>query len=154
MSGSGRSIKKFSICRDGPDDVVMDEPENAYLLECFIPLEVKNLCIKKRLRAIKHRWKKIEITAASQPFAQGAQRITFHGKTRCENKRGTIEEKVVLKEFKFSGIGRDRREEYLSIMETQYVASLLAAEFNKHAPKTCKRIKYLQVRKNCIPYLK
>ena len=126
----------------------MNEPENAYLLECFIPLEVKNLYIKKRLCAIKHRWRNIEIKAASQPFAQGAQRITFHGKARCENNRGAKEEKVVLKEFKFVGIGRDRRDEYISIMETQYVASLLAAEFNNHAPETCKRIKYLQVREN------
>ena len=30
-------------------------------------------------------------------------------------------------------------------METQYVATLLAAKFNKVAPKACKSIKYLQV---------
>ena len=143
--GSGRSMKRLSICRDGPDNIVMNEPENAHVLECFIPIQSQDLNITEILCSIQHRWRKIEIKAATQPFAEGAQRITFHGKKRSKSNKSVKEENIVLKEFKHFGFGRDRREEYISIMETQYVATLLAAKFNKVAPKACKSIKYLQV---------
>ena len=53
--GSGRSMKRFSICRDGPDNIVMNEPENAYVLECFIPIQSQDLNITEILCSIQHR---------------------------------------------------------------------------------------------------
>ena len=44
-------------------------------------------------------------------------------------------------------MGRDRREEYMGIMETQFTAAILAAEFNKLTPGNSKDICFLPVSK-------
>ena len=58
---------------------------------------------------------------------------------------GEEDEKIVLKEFKHTGSGRDRRSDYVEIMETQCVAAFMASEFNKVAPPGSKRITFLHV---------
>lgn len=63
------------------------------------------------------------------------------------NKYGQQEKYIVLKEFKYFGMGRDRREEYMGIMETQFTAAILAAEFNKLTPGNSKDICFLPVSK-------
>ena len=55
-------------------------------------------------------------------------------------------ESIVLKEFKHIGRGRDRRGDYIEIMETQAIAAYLANEFNKIAPPGSKEIQFLHVR--------
>ena len=58
---------------------------------------------------------------------------------------GEEDEKIVLKEFKHTGSGRDRRSDYVEIMETQCVAAFMASEFNKVAPAGSKKITFLHV---------
>ena len=88
-------------------------------MSCYIP-PLENLKdIKKHIGAIDHKWSKIEMKMANDPFAQGYQRISYHGLSVMAGKQS----KVVLKEFKHYGGGRDRREDYIEIMETQMIAA-------------------------------
>ena len=54
-------------------------------------------------------------------------------------------EDIVLKEFKHVGKGRDRREDYIGIMETQAIAAFMANAFNKISPSGSKEIQFLNV---------
>ena len=126
---------------------MMEDPKTAHWLECTIP-NVSNLHeIKIDIDAIKHKWTKTTIKKASDPFAQGEQRIAFHGERIYGEKYSRRNESIVLKEFKHFGASRDRREDYIEIMETQAVSAFLANEFNRIAPKGSKEIQFLHVRK-------
>ena len=57
----------------------------------------------------------------------------------------TRNEDIVLKEFKHVGRGRDRREDYIGIMETQTIAATMAQQFNRIAPPGSKVIEFLDV---------
>ena len=53
--------------------------------------------------------------------------------------------KVVLKEFKYYGNRRDRREDYIELMETQAIAEFMAKRFNRVVPLGAKKIEFLNV---------
>ena len=86
-------------------------------------------------------------------IAQGEQRITFHGERIYDEKYSRRNESIVLKKFKHFGAGRDRRDDYIEIMETQAVAAFLANEFNRIAPKGSKEIQFLHVRQVLLIYM-
>lgn len=138
-------MKKFSLSRLGPDEAEMGNLEGVTCVECIIRTESAN--VQKKLRQIKHNWKNIEIKKAHNPFAQGGQRISYHGKMLEGNRYRQQEQYIVLKEFKHHELGRDRREEYMQIMETQFTAGVLADEFNKIAPSGSKKLCFLPVSK-------
>lgn len=87
------------------------------------------------------------VKKARDPFSEGTQRISYHG-MKADYSEGGAHEKIVLKEFKYVGSGRDRRADYIEIMETQCVAAFLASEFNKVSPCRSKAINFLHV-SNC-----
>ena len=140
-----KAIKDFSLSNSGPEDVEMNDTKTAYWMEAFVPNLKKEANINKRLAALNHRWLETKIKKAIQPFAQGEQRIAYHGKKTDNSSRKKRSDKIVLKEFKCLEDGRDRREEYIEIMETQCTAAYLAAEFNNVSPKKQKKIQFLQV---------
>ena len=96
------------------------------------------------MAAISHKWSNVRIKMADDPFAQGEQRISFHG-SELDIDTGIEVRKIVVKEFKHYGKGRDRRQDYVEIMETQAAAAYLADTFNKISPKGTKRIEFLRV---------
>ena len=116
-------------------------------MDCNVPVLPNNQSIKKKLSSIKHTWAKKQIKVAKDSFDQAEQRITYHGKRTDHNSLRIYGEKLVLKEIKFDEEGRDRREEYIEIVETQCTAAYLANEFNKVFPRRSKLIQFLQVQK-------
>ena len=153
VSEGEKTLKEFSISDVGPEEVTMEKPKNAHWLECTIPHLSDLYEIKIKISAINHRWTKATIKKAADPFAQGEQRITFHGERIYGEKHDRRNDSIVLKEFKHSGTGRDRREDYIEIMETQAVAAFLATEFNMIAPKGSKEIQFLHIRKCLLIYM-
>ena len=147
MANIRQSLKDFSLSHFGPDEIEMETLETAHRCECFIPADSEDTSFKKKLRTIGHVWTGIKIKKAPNPFAQGGQRITYHGKRLDIDRWGQQEKCIVLKEFKHLGMGRDRREEYMGIMEIQFTAAVLAAEFNKITPSNSKNIHFLEVSK-------
>ena len=117
MANIRQSLKDFSLSHFGPDEIEMETLETAHRCECFIPTDSEDTSFKKKLRTIGHVWTGIKIKKAPNPFAQGGQRITYHGKRLDIDRWGQQEKCIVLKEFKHLGMGRDRREEYMGIME-------------------------------------
>ena len=125
----------------------MNGTKTVHWMDCNVPVLPNNQSIKKRLSSIKHTWTKAKIKVAKDPFDQGEQRIEYHGKRTDRKSLRKYGEKLVLKEFKFDEEGKDRREEYMEIMETQCTAAYLANEFNKVSPRRSKLIEFLQVQK-------
>ena len=125
----------------------MSGTKTVYWMDCNVLALSNNQSIKKKLSSIKHSWARAKIKVAKDPFDQGEQRIAYHGKRTDRNSARIYGEKLVLKEFKFDEEGRDRREEYIEIMETQCTAAYLANEFNKVSPRRSKQIEFLQVQK-------
>ena len=116
-------------------------------LECTINAQDNIRDIKEKIGSIDHKWSNKMVKKALQPFAEGTQRISYHG-MRMDYNEGADHQRIVLKEFKHTGSGRDRRSDYMEIMETQCVAAFMASEFNKVAPSGSKRISFLDVSKN------
>ena len=139
-------MKEFSISEVGPDEVKMNETKSAHWLECFIPFLSNVSQIKNKIGAINHKWTTTTIKIAVDPFAQGEQRITYHRERIYPNKLIKGKESIVLKELKYIGRGRDRRVDYIEIMETQAIAAYLENELNKIAPPGTKEIQSLHVR--------
>ena len=140
-----KPIKDFSLSDSGPEDAEMNDIKTVQWMEAFVPNLKRETYIKKKLAALNHRWSETTIKKAIHPFAQGEQRIAYHGKKIDRSSRRKRCEKIVMKEFKCLEDGRDRREDYIEIMETQCTAAYLAAEFNKVSPKKQKKIQFLQV---------
>ena len=138
-------MKDYTISEAGPDQVKMLERNSAHWLECYIPALSSVSEIKNKIGAINHKWTMSTIKIATDPFAQGEQRITYHGEKIYTDDYRKNKESIVLKEFKHIGHGRDRREDYIEVMETQTIAAYLAAEFNKIAPEGSKAIHFLHV---------
>ena len=135
------TLKDYSIKEIDPDLSAMEKFE-AFNLTCNTSFlsSLDNLQdMKRHIGTINHKWKKISVKMAKDPFAEGEQRISYHGMVESS--------KAVLKEFKHCGIGRDRREDYIELMETQAIAEFMASRFNKVAPKGAKKIEFLNVRK-------
>ena len=124
----------------------MNETKSAHWLECFIQFLSNISQIKNKIDAINHKWTTTAIKIAVDLFAQGEQRITYHGERIYANKPMKRKENIVLKEFKHIDRGRDRRGDYTEIMETQVIAAYLTNEFNKIAPPRSKEIQLLHVR--------
>ena len=140
-------MKTFSLSDCGPEDVEMSDTKVVNWVEAYVPPLIKQATIKKRLAAINHRWSEKTIKKAIDPFAEGEQRITYHGRIVDSNSKKNWSAKIVLKEFKRLEEDRDRREDYIEIMETQSTAAYLSTEFNKVSPERQKKIQFLQVRK-------
>ena len=140
-----KSIKDFSISESIPENADMNGTKTVHWIDCNVPVLPNNQSIKKKLSSIKHTWTKAKMKVAKDPFDQGEQRIAYHGKRTDRNSRRRYGEKLVLKEFKYDEEGRDRRDEYIEIMETQCTAAYLANEFNKVSPRKYKHIEFLQV---------
>ena len=134
----------------GPEIVEMSDIRTVNWMEAYVPALTKQANIKRRLAALNHRWFEKTIKKAIDPFAEGEQRITYHGRIVDPNSKKKGNEKIVLKEFKCLEEDRDRREDYIEIMETQCTAAYLATEFNKVSPKRQKKIQFLQVRNKGI----
>ena len=135
------TLKEYSIKEIEPDLSAAEKFE-AFQLTCNTSFltSLDNLQdIRKHIGAINHKWKKVSSKMTKDPFAEGEQRISYHGIVEST--------KAVLKEFKYCGIGRDRREDYIELMETQAIAEFMASRFNKVAPKGAKKIEFLNVRK-------
>ena len=146
-SCGGKTLKDFNISETEPDDLEeshLEPQKNVHWLTCTINIldNVRN--IKEHIGSINHNWSNKMVKKARHPFAEGAQRISYHG-MRMNYAEGEEDEKIVLKEFKHTGSGRDRRSDYVEIMETQCVAAFMASEFNKVAPPGSKRITFLHV---------
>ena len=138
-------MKDFSISESTPENAQMNDTKSAQWLDCLVPEFLNDPGIKKKLSSIKHNWTKATIKVAKYPFDQGEQRIAYHGKRTDRMSGRRYGEKLVLKEFKCDEEGRDSREEYMEIMETQCTAAYLANEFNKVSPWNTKYIEFLQV---------
>ena len=138
-------MKDYTISEAGPDEVKMLEENSVHWLECYIPALSSVSEIKKKIGAINHKWTMTTIKIATDPFAQGEQRITYHGEKIYADDCRKSKESIVLKEFKHIGHGRDRRQDYIEVMETQAITPYLASEFNKIAPKGSKAIHFLHV---------
>lgn len=147
VSEGGKTLKDYCIKDTEPVDAIYDALPKAHWLECVVghgALE-KLKDIKYHIGSINHKWSTKMIKKARDPFSEGAQRISFHGKlmSYAESEDSTP---IVLKEFKYFGEGRDGREDYIQNMETQAVAGYMANEFNKVAPKGSKPINFIDVR--------
>ena len=119
-------------------------------LICHIPTLVDRKEVRKCLDDISHQWMKIQLKMASDPFSEGEQRISYHG-IEIDAKTEKGDRMIVLKEFKHSGRGRDRRRDYIEIMETQAIAAYLANSFNEISPRGTKKIEFLGV---CYGYVR
>ena len=146
-SCGGKTLKDFSISETEPDDLEeshLEPQRKVHWLTCTINILDSIRDIKEHIGSINHSWSNKMVKKARHPFAEGAQRISYHG-MRMNYAEGEEDEKIVLKEFKHTGSGRDRRSDYVEIMETQCVAAFMASEFNKVAPSGSKRITFLHV---------
>ena len=146
-SCGGKALKDFSISETEPDDLEeshLEPQRKVHWLTCTINILDNIRDIKEHIGSINHSWSNKMVKKARHPFAEGAQRISYHG-MRMNYAEGEEDEKIVLKEFKHTGSGRDRRSDYVEIMETQCVAAFMASEFNKVAPLGSKRIEFLHV---------
>ena len=143
ISEDEKSLKDYSIDEAYPDMVLLPKFKG-YQLICDIPNLLDPKEFRKYISEICHKWMRIRIKRAVDPFAEGEQRISYHG-IEIDSKTGEDASKVVLKEFKHFGRGRDLRQDYVEIMETQAVASYLANSFNNIAPKGTKQIEFLRV---------
>ena len=70
----------------GPENVEMSDIRTVNWMEAYVPALTKQANIKRRLAALNHRWFEKTIKKAIDPFAEGEQRITYHG--RIVKKRG------------------------------------------------------------------
>ena len=145
VSDGGKTLKDYCISDIEPDEADLEPQKKVHWLKCVIrELEtVSN--IQQHIGSINHQWSNQMVKKARQPFSEGTQRISFHG-LDMNYAEGGVHEKVVLKEFKYAGAGRDRRTDYIEIMETQCVAAFMAMEFTKVAPPGSKQISFLKVR--------
>ena len=142
-----KTLKDFSISDTEPDDLDeshLEPQRKVHWLTCTINFLYNIRDIKEHIGSINHSWSNKMVKKARKPFAEGAQRISYHG-MRMNYAEGEEDEKIVLKEFKHTGTGRDRRSDYVEIMETQCVAAFMASEFNKVAPPGSKRITFLHI---------
>ena len=150
ISHGNKTLKNFRISKTEPGSLKeshLEPQKEVHWLECTINAQDNIRDIKEKIGSIDHKWSNKMVKKALQPFAEGTQRISYHG-MRMDYNEGADHERIVLKEFKHTGSGRDRRSDYMEIMETQCVAAFMASEFNKVAPSGSKRISFLDVSKN------
>lgn len=144
-----RKSIEYTLDSNGPEEVAMNEETSVHWTECCIRRLKDDADIRVRLRSIEHKCDMRYLKRAENPFAEGGQRISYHAKLVSTDRLNNIGgwEKVVMKRFKTLE-RRDRHQDYLDLMETQYVAAFLATEFNKVSPRGSKEIQFLKVRKN------
>ena len=133
-------LKEYSINEVTPAEAVFSEFKSCQWLICNLSAPQNTKDIKNVLENIDHNWSPASVRWAKNPFAQGAQRISYHGE--CSKNSDIC--KIVVKEFKKLAT-KDQRTEYISIMETQCIAAYFADEFNKRAPHHQKTVKFLEV---------
>ena len=153
---SDKTLKNFRISKTEPgslNESHLEPQKEVHWLECTINAQDNIRDIKEKIGSIDHKWTNKMVKKALQPFAEGTQRISYHG-MRMDYNEGADHERIVLKEFKHTGSGRDRRSDYMEIMETQCVAAFMASEFNKLAPSGSKKISFLDVsiESRCLSY--
>ena len=149
ISEEDKSLKYYSIDESYPDFTMLPMFKGNQLI-CDFPALLDRKEVRKYLEAISHKWMKIQLKMASDPFSEGEQRISYHG-MEIDAKTGKGDRMIVLKEFKHAGRGRDRRKDYVEIMETQAIAAYLANSFNDISPRGTKQIEFLRV---CFAHVK
>ena len=97
----------------GPENVEMSDIKTVNWMEAYVPALTKQANINRRLAALNHRWLEKTIKKAIDSFAEGEQRITYHGGIVDRNSKKKGSEKIVLKQFKCLEEDRDRREDYI-----------------------------------------
>jgi len=134
------TLKDYSISENKPAEIEFQDYKSCQWLICQLIVPASPKLIKDHVESITHVWSQATVRWAKDPFAEGAQRISYHGKRRQDLDVWQI----VLKEFKKIA-KQDCRSEYISIMETQCVADYLASEFNKKTPAYSKNLRFLEV---------
>ena len=136
-TGKNRSLKRFSICSNGPDWTSIPV-ENAQVFRHKFPIDMVSVDWREPM---KEECKRRNIQITAQPFAEGTQRIVYYG-IDCTF---TPSKKVVFKEFKYLGDGLNKLESYKQQMEIQSISALLARIFNKQKPAGAKEIVFTKV---------
>jgi hypothetical protein len=139
-----RALKSYTIIEVEPEESDMEPESKVQEMRCEIPRLDPSWKIEDCVKNITHKWTTSMIKRTSDPFAQGEQRLSFHGR-RMNYSEGGRHDPIILKEFKHMGSGRDRQGDYIEIMETQMVAAFLAKAFNKVSPRKVKKIDFLSV---------
>jgi len=139
-----KSLKDFTISIMKPEDTILTGIQKVHWLTCSMS-NINDLSnIRHSIGSINHKWSTVMVKKATDPFAEGAQRISYFGQT-IDYTSGFDNKNIVLKEFKHTGHNRDRRSDYIEIMETQCVASFLSTKFNVYAPHGSKKINFIAV---------
>jgi hypothetical protein len=89
----------------------------------------------------------MQMRRAAEPFAEGENRIAYHGQlARNVKDLDLVSKAMVMKSFKHVGIGLNDRQQYLKQMEVSTVADFLARMYNKssYRPEHCARIRVLE----------
>ena len=144
----------YVLTENGPEDVKMNDATDVRWMECVIPTLPNDVNITRKLMTcIEHNYDKKRIERAEQPFAEGGQRLCYHGKLISTDRRNNSisTETIVMKRFK-KFLNRDSKQEYIDLMETQFTAAYLATEFNKVSPAGSKEIQFLKVRGKCLVF--
>lgn len=132
-----RSLKEFTICREFPVWSSI-EIEKAIVFRNKLANDTVADNLKQPLEEEK---KNRKIQIATQPFAEGTQRIVYYGIDCTFNPP----KKVVFKEFKYLGDGLNKLESYKHQMEIQSISFFLSRKFNKKKPVEAKEILFTKV---------
>lgn len=110
--------------------------EEVQWLEFNIPPMSRLSHIKHNISAINYKWTNAIIEKSSDPFAEGNERLSYMGSMIFDSSY----QRIVVKEFKHISTGKDRKKDYIKIMEAQAVTAIMACEFNKMSPRGLKDI--------------
>ena len=79
VSDGGKTLKDYSISDVEPDHVELTPLQKVHWLNCLIG-KLDNIGdIKHHIGTINHAWSTEIVKKGKQPFAEGAQRISYHG---------------------------------------------------------------------------
>ncbi|XP_028401291.1 alpha-protein kinase vwkA-like [Dendronephthya gigantea] len=132
-----RSLKEFTICEETPVWSSI-RSENAIVFRNKL---ADGTVVDNLRQPLEEEKKNRKIQIATQPFAEGAQRIVYYG-IDCTF---DTPKKVVFKEFKYLGAGLNKLESYKRQMEIQSISFFLSREFNKQKPVDAKNILFTKV---------
>ncbi|CAF3347746.1 unnamed protein product [Rotaria sp. Silwood2] len=106
-------------------DVVFENNEPDWTtVNCIRPKVIKYECnAQLKCTEVAQQW---SIKIATNPFSEGALRLAYYGLTKYKDEW----EKVVLKEYKRTNRGTNKKDKYLEDLECQTVADYLAHKFN------------------------
>merc|ERR1719312_2154321 len=74
-----RSLKDYSITENTPWGAEFHEEQSCQWLVCKLVVPSSPKYIKDHLETITHVWSQAKACRAKDPFAEGAQRLSYHG---------------------------------------------------------------------------